>query len=87
MWQFFHDIGAGTAMRLVNGHIKITNTGITGNKTIQPYMVVVNDTDATAAATLYSTSGTETSETGVTHSVRLTTVTSSITSWELWGIP
>lgn len=80
-------VGAGVAMRLVNGHIKITNTGITGNKTIQPYMVVVDDTDATAAtATLYNISGTETSETGVTHSVRLTTV-NGITSWELWGIP
>lgn len=76
----------GTELRIAIGTITISATGISGNKTIQPRTVIGSDVDATASSTLFTTSGTETSETGITHSVRITGGPAAYITWELWGV-
>jgi hypothetical protein len=78
---------SGTATKLSQVSATISNTGVgSTDKTVTPHTLVVSDIDAIGSTSLYTTTGTETSENGITHTIQLSGSGGSVLcTWEVWG--
>lgn len=80
---------SGTAYKMVSGSATVSNTGVAAtSKTVTPQTFISYDVDAAASGSvaLYTTTGTEASENGITHTIRLSGSGVSLSCvWQVWG--
>jgi hypothetical protein len=80
--------GAGNAaLSTRDVRATISDTGVAAtSKTVTPQSLIKNDVDTSPTVSVYSTTGTEASENGITHTIRLSVNNVSMTCvWEVWG--